>query len=83
PKLMDSSFQGGRCGGGWRGRLRPHPRTGQEPTRAVQEGAARDAGGGRGRRAWSTRVPPSVQASPLELFPRVQRSGLRPRGGSR
>lgn len=78
----DSLFQGGRCGGGRRGCLQSHPRIGEKSARAVQKSAARDAGGGRGRRAGSARVPAPVPTSPLELFPRVQRSGLRPRGGS-
>lgn len=75
-------FQGGRGNGGRRGRLQPYSRIGEKPTRAVQKSAARHAGGGRGRRIGSARVPAPVPTSPLELFPRVQRSGLRPRGGS-
>jgi len=77
-----SLFQGGRSGGGRRGCLQPHPWIGEKSTRAVQKSAARDAGGGRRRRIGSARVPAPVPTSPLELFPRIQRSGLRSRGGS-
>ncbi|KOX76014.1 hypothetical protein WN51_12444 [Melipona quadrifasciata] len=76
-------LQGGRRSGGRGGRLRSYSRPGEESTGAVQESAARDARGGRGRGAWTSRVPASVQTSPLELFPRGERSGLRPRGRSR
>lgn len=76
---MFMCFQSGRGGDGWSGRVRAHPRAGQEPAGAVQAVAARDAGRRRGRRAWAQGVPAPVQASPMELLARRREPDFRPR----